>query len=451
MALPALALMDQAGFRSIEYLAGVVMDVCVRYLHEDPWERMRMVRARVHRTPLRMLGLSQFFGFSRVPADLVELFNKVCVEHGIDEFWVTASMNDVRTAETSIRSIQRLGRRVEGGIQFTISPVHTDEFFVQTAKEFVALGVDGLVLKDAGGLLTPERARSLVPKLVNVADPLPVYCHSHTVTGMGPAANLEAVEAGADAIWTCAAPLANGSSLPASDSMIKHLEWLGYDVGVDEEKIRQLSEYFARLARRHARPVGQPAEFDPAYYEHQMPGGMISNFRSQLRQLGLESRLEEVLAEMPRVREDLGWPNIQTPYSQFVGTQALLNVLYGRYAVVPDEVRRLVLGYWGKTPAPIQPEILDRVGRGEESVLDRSPSDLVPPIVEQFRRRNGPFRSESFLLLAILYMPDLLARVHAAGPIRTTEPNPAVETVRRVVANSDVRRIQIAYGRGASG
>lgn len=443
MSLPALPIMDEGGFRAIEYLSSVHVEVCVRYLRENPWERMKLFRQRVRRTPLRMLGVSQFFSFRRMPDDVIELFMKCCAEHGIDEFWVTASMNDVRTAEVSIRTCQALGLPVEGGIQFTISPVHTDEFFVRTAEQFVAMGVDGLVLKDAGGLLTPERARSLVPKLVAAANGLPVLCHSHCVTGMGPAANLAAIEAGASAIWTAAAPLANGSSLPSTDSTVKHLDWMGYDTGLDRVKVAEISAYFEDVARRHGKPTGQPAEYDPTYYVHQMPGGMISNFRAQLEQHGLENRIDEVLEEMPRVREDLGWPNIQTPYSQFVGTQALLNVLYGRYEVVPDEVRMLVLGYWGKTPGEIKPNILDKIGRGEEPVSER-PGALIPPVVEKFRKEHGPFRSDADLLLAILFMPNILQDMYNAGPISTVDDaGSIVDMVRQVAASPGIRKFHM--------
>ena len=298
---------------------------------------------------------------------MVELFTRTCAHNGVDEFWVTASMNDPRTAEVSIRTIRDLGRRVDGGIQFTLSPVHTDDFFVRVAEEFVTQGVDGIVLKDAGGLLTPERARSLVPRLVQAALGRPVICHSHCVTGMGPAANIEAINQGVSAIWTASAPLANGASLPSADSMARHLPALGYDVAVDPVKLAEVATFFERVARRHGKPFGRPAEYDPTYYDHQMPGGMITNFTAQLAQLGLQDRLPDVLDELPRVRKDLGWPNMQTPYSQFLATQALLNVLHGRYEVVPDEVRNLALGYWGRTPGPIDPDVLDRIAGGKRA------------------------------------------------------------------------------------
>jgi oxaloacetate decarboxylase alpha subunit len=446
MMLPILPVMDAAGFDSIETMATVHFDVCVRYLRENPFERMRIIREHLHRTLTRMLGMTHYLAISRVlPDDVVELFTRVCAESGTDIFWITASLNDARTAEFPIRLVRAMGLRVEGGIQFTVSPVHTDEFFVRTVRELVAMGVEGIVIKDAGGLLTPERAATLVPAVMAAAPGLPVIVHSHCVTGMGPAANLESIRAGASAIWTASHPLANGASMPSADSMVRSFEWLGYEHGVDPDALARMSDYFTQLARRIDQPLGRPAEYDPTYYAHQMPGGMVSNFRTQLEQLGLEDRLPEVLEELPQVREDLGYPNMQTPYSQFLTTQALLNVLHGRYEVVPEEVRNLALGYWGRTPGPVDPDVLDRVARGDQPI-DRRPGELVPPAVDRVRAELGPGATDEDVLLAILWMPNLIDGLRAAGPIRTTNPmqfSPIVDVVKE--AARGVRALSIVH------
>jgi oxaloacetate decarboxylase (Na+ extruding) subunit alpha len=390
--------------------------------------------------------MSQFFSISRVLSDdVVELFTRTCANNGVDEFWITASMNDTRTAEVGIRTVKSLGLRIDGGIQFTISPVHTDEFFKTVAREFIELGVDGIVLKDAGGLLTPDRAKTLIPLLVEVAGERPVICHSHCVTGMGPAANLEAIRAGVSAIWTATDPLANGASLPSGDSMARHLDWMGYSTGIDRAAMADVATFFAEVAARSGKPVGRPAEYDPAYYEHQMPGGMISNFKAQLAQLGLEARLDDVLAEIPQVREDLGWPNMQTPYSQFVATQALLNVLHGRYEVVPDEIRNLALGYWGRTPGPINPDVLDKVAGGAEPITVR-PGEVVPPTLDRVRAEQGPFKTDEDLLLAIFFMPSLLEELATAGPIKLGDPTAGsqlVDIVKSAAAGGSVRSFSL--------
>ena len=416
--LPILPAMDRAGFHSLEMMATVNMDVCVRFLEENPWDRIRMIRRQVRQTPLRMMGMALFFSISRVyPDEVVELFNASCARAGIEHMWVTAAMNDVRTAEVGIRSAREDGCRTEGAIQFTVSPVHTDEFFVQAAKDFLALGIDALIVKDAGGLLTPERAATLFPALRAVAGKVPIYCHSHCITGVGPAANLAAVEHGASAIWTATTPLANGPSLPADAATARSLEWLGRDAGVDPEALEEISAYFTAAAHREGRTLGQIAEYDPGHYVHQMPGGMLANFKAQLEQVGMGDRIDAVLEEMPRVRQEMGYPNVQTPFSQFIGTQALLNVIHGRYEIVPDEIRKYALGYWGRTPAPIDPDMFDRVSQGQEPVTER-PGALVPPVLDAIRREHGPFHTDEDLLMATLFMPHVLDDLRRAERAR---------------------------------
>jgi oxaloacetate decarboxylase alpha subunit len=446
MMLPILPLMDEAGYDAIEAYSTVHFDTAVRFLKEDPWERMRLIRERLKKTRTRILGMSQSFSISRVLSDdVVELFNRTCAKNGTDEFWITAALNDTRTAEVSIRTVKSMGLRADGGIQFTESPVHTDEFFANVAREFAAMGVDGIVIKDASGLLTPERARTLVPAIMVAAPGLPVICHSHCVTGLGPAANLEAVARGVSAIWTCAHPLANGSSLPSGDSMIRNLRFLGYDVAVDPEIQARVSEYWRQVATRHDKPMGEPAEYDPAYYQHQMPGGMISNFEAQLDQLGLRHRLPEVLEEIPQVRKDLGYPNMQTPYSQFLATQALLNVLHGRYEVVPDEVRNMALGMWGRPPGPVDPDVLDKIAKGQEPVAVR-PGSLIPPTVDRVRAELGSKVSDEDLLLSLFFMPQVLSDLKEAGPINLDDPlrgSALVELVRGVAAGGKVKSFSL--------
>ena len=447
MMLPILPKMDEVGYDAIETYSTVHFDTAVRFLKEDPWERMRLIRQRVKKTPIRILGMSQSFSISRVLSDdVVERFNRTCARNGTDEFWITAAMNDTRTAEVSIRAVKAMGLRADGGIQFTVSPVHTDEFFANVAREFVAMGVDGIVVKDASGLFTPERARTLIPAVMAAAPGLPVIVHSHCVTGMGPAANLEAVAEGASAIWTCSQPLANGSSMPSGDSMTRHLRWQGYDVDADPALQAEITEYWLKIAARHDKPIGQPAEYDPAYYAHQMPGGMISNFEAQLDQLGLRHRLPEVLEEIPQVRKDLGYPNMQTPYSQFLATQALLNVLHGRYEVVPDEIRNLALGYWGRTPGPVDPNVLDKVAQGREPITVRAGS-LVPPTVERARKELGSHVSDEDLLLSLFFMPQLMDDLRAAGPIRLDDPlagSPLVEVIRQAAAGKKIKSFSLS-------
>ncbi|WP_426246492.1 pyruvate carboxylase subunit B [Nocardioides sp. LHG3406-4] len=449
--LPILPVMDRAGYHSIEMMATVNMDVCVRFLGENPWDRIRLIRRQVRQTPLRMMGMAMFFSISRVyPDEVVELFNASCARAGIEHMWITAANNDVRTAEVGIRSAREAGLRTEGSIQFTVSPVHTDEFFAQASRDFIALGVDALIVKDAGGLLTPERAATLIPALKAVAGDVPIYVHSHCITGLGPAANLASVEHGASAVWTASTPLANGPSLPADASMARSLAWLGHDTGVDHEALEEISAYFTAAARREGRPLGQIAEYDPGIYVHQMPGGMLANFKAQLEQVSMGDRLDAVLEEMPRVRQEMGYPNVQTPFSQFIGTQALLNVIHGRYEIVPDEIRKYALGYWGRTPAPIDPDVFDRVSQGEEPVTER-PGALVPPILDDVRREHGPFHTDEDLLMATLFMPDVIENLRGAerakaqrAPLSMAQSGSIAELVREASRVKGARHVRIS-------
>lgn len=447
MMLPVLPVLDRAGFDAIECMGTAVMDSCVRFLKENPWARLRLLRERITHTPLQMISVCMGFsvGIGATADDVMDLFFRRCAANGIGRFFFMDGLNDIRNFAVCVRAAKAMGKTVLGGIVYSISPVHTDEHFVQKVKELVQLGVDFVVLKDPNGVLTPERVRTLVPAMQQAAGALPLICHSHCVTGLGPATNLEAVKWGASAIWTASKPLANGSSLPDTQSMVRHLRRPGYRVEVDDAALPEIAEHFRQVAQRHGKPVGHPAEYDPSYYEHQMPGGMISNFRAQLAQLGIGDRLDEVFHEIPAVRADLGWSLMVTPFSQVIATQAALNVLYGRYTVILDEVKKLALGYYGETPAPVDPNLVDRAGGGRPPITER-PGALIPPALDAFRAKHGPFASDEEMLLNYFFMPDHLRQLRAAGPIRTedtTSNGSIVELVREVARRGDVSRFEL--------
>lgn len=451
MFLPILPVLDRMGLTAVECMATVVMDACVRYLKENPWERLRLIRERVTHTPLGMMAGSVFSAGSGgiLPDDLSDLFIRTCARGGIGRFFFQDGLNDPRNLEVPIRAAKEEGAIVQAASTFSISPVHTDEHFVARIAHLKRLGADVIVLKDANGLLTPERVRTLVPALCEAAGETPVLCHTHCVTGLGPANSLEAVRHGASGVWLATAPLANGPSLPSTDTMVPHLHRMGFDTGLDEQAIAAVSEHFRGVAHRHGLPLGAPAEYDPSWYEHQIPGGMISNFRAQLAQLGIEDRFDEVLAEIPAVRQDLGWAIMVTPFSQIMATQAALNVLYGRYAVIPDEVRKLALGYYGRTPVPVDENLLDRVADGREPVTDR-PGEHIPHVLDRIRAEQGPFDSDEDLLLHALFRPDTLEEMYAAGAIDTREPprrGTLVDLVRQVAESGTVTSFSLV-GRG---
>ncbi len=449
MMLPILPALDRAGFDAVECMGTAVMDSCVRHLKENPWQRLAMLRDGLKHTPLQMIGLCIGFsvGKALMADDILELYWRRCAAGGIDRFFFMDGLNDIRNFEVPIRAVHAAGAKALGAVVYSISPVHTDEHFVQKTRELVEHGADILVLKDPNGILTPERVRTLAPAMKAAASGRPFYCHSHCVTALGPAVNLEAVRNGVDGIWTVSRALANGSSLPATDSMALHLRRAGHEVDLDLAAIQEIEDHFFAVARRHDKPIGKPVEYDPSFYEHQMPGGMISNFRVQMAELGLESKLEEVFEEIPAVREDLGWALMVTPFSQVIGTQAALNVLYGRYKVTLNEVDQLALGYYGQTPAPVSPELLDDVARrtGKQPIAER-PGLTLEPVLDRFRRENGPFASDEEMFLEYLFMPEHVAALRAAGPMALDEPvytASLVDLVREVARHKDVKHFHL--------
>lgn len=449
MMLPALQALDRAGHDAIECMGTAVMDSCVRYLKENPWERLRLLKSGIRHTPLQMISIALGFSVGKaiMPDDVLELFLLRCCAGGIDRLFLMDGLNDMRNFEVPVRAMHKGGGKVLGAVVYSISPVHTDAHFVEKTRELYDMGCDMLVLKDPNGVLTPERVRTLLPAMKSAAPGRPFYCHSHCVTGLGPATNLEAVAVGADGIWTATRALANGFSLPATSSMARHLRDAGYETGIDEASTRFIESHFYDVARRHDKPVGVPAEYDPAIYKHQMPGGMMSNFRAQLAQVGLANRLQEVFDEIPAVRADLGWALMVTPFSQVIGTQAMLNVLYGRYKVVLKEVEQLVLGYYGRTPAPVSQALLDDVARrtGKQPITVR-PGLTLGEELATFRREKGPFASDEELLLEYIFMPDHLRSLREAGPMRLEdqpEARTVLDLVRQVAARKDITHFSL--------
>lgn len=409
MLLPILHRMDQAGFEAIDLVGGAVFDVCVRYLREDPWERMWLASQRCRRTPLNVWSRGQsLFTFELFSDDVVDLTIKTCAANGIRRFTCYDALNDIRNIALSIKAAKASGMLASGQVVYNLSPVHTDEYFGRKAREIVALGADSLGLKDPSGLLTPERARTLIPVLREAARSKPLELHTHCRSGLGELALLEGVALGVDVVHTGVRPLASGDALPDCDYVCSHLRRQGYAIPVDESVLRSMERHFTSVALEYDKPFGQPQRFDPFLYRHQVPGGMISNLRSQLHDLGMSDRLGEVLEEAAQVRQELGYPILVSPFAQFIVTQSVVNVVSGqRYATIPDEVARYVLGEYGEVAGPIASVVLDRVetmtGRAE-SVRHRA-AEYLPPRLEALRKERGPFQSDGDLLLAAFYQP----------------------------------------------
>lgn len=418
--LPVAERMDRAGFAQIDLAGTIQFDVCVRYLKEDPWERVRLMRERVRNTPLRALVRSKnIVAFDVLPVDIIELWVERLVANGFRVVGSFDGLNDVDNMLATIDVAKRLGVAAFGALSYSVSPVHTDALYVRTAKDLVQRGkVDAIMLKDAGGLLTVDRIRTLVPAIKKVIGNIPLEIHSHCLTGLAPLVYLEAVKLGADQLHTSIAPLANGPAQPATQTIARNLRGMAYAVNVDDALLDEVGEHFRRIAEQEGKPLGVPMEYDAFHYEHQMPGGMLSNFKSQLDHAGLSHKFGELLDECARVRCELGYPIMITPFAQLVGTQAVLNVVHGeRYRVVPDEIKKYALGYYGKLLAPVEEEVLDRiVGNGSKSIPlhPEAPEPGVPAL-----RKKYPNASDDERLLRYMFAGSQVDDMLAAGPLRT--------------------------------
>lgn len=451
MMLPIAPILDRLGFEAIDLVGGAVFDVCVRYLLEDPWERMRIMSRVVTKTPLIVMTRGQsLFTFEFFPDDVVELTAKLIAANGIRYHTPYDALNDIRNLEIPVRAAKAAGLYVAAGIVYTISPVHTDEYYAGKARELIRLGVDAVFLKDPSGLLKPERVQTLIPVLRTAVGATPLQLHTHCLTGLGPICALDAVRLGVDTVHTATSVLAHGASQPPTEWVARNARRMGFEVSLDVDGLKPVADHFRYVAAREGKPLGRVAEYDPFHYEHQIPGGMISNLKSQLRDIGLEHRLDEILEESARVRRELGYPIMVSPFSQFVATQAVLNVIQGeRYATVPDEIRKYVLGYYGQLAAPVDPNVLDRI-IGKEQPVTARPGELLAPALERVRRERGPFASDDDRLLAVFYNPEQYQKLVNARPIKTDYPvarTPLLTLVKELAARRDIASVKLVRKR----
>ena len=385
--LPIAEKIDEVGFFSLEMWGGATFDVCIRFLGEDPWERIRQLKKRIKKTPLQMLLRGQnIVGYHNYPDDVVIKFVEKAAENGIDIFRVFDALNDVRNVETAIKTVKRVGAFAEGTICYTISPVHTIEHYLEIAKQLAELECDSICIKDMAGILAPQPAYELVSAIKKEVG-LPVHLHCHSTSGMAMMTYLKACEAGVDIIDTAFSPLAWGTSQPPVESIVAALKGTPYDPGLDMGLLVEIAEYFRELREKYFDPlhlINPKAErVDPSILIHQIPGGMFSNLISQLKEQNALHRLKEVLEEVPRVRKELGYPPLVTPTSQLVGSQAVFNVLSGkRYSIVPKEVKDYVKGFYGRPPAPID-EKIKKLIIGDEKPITCRPADMLEPFLDK--------------------------------------------------------------------
>ncbi len=387
--LPALEALDKIGYRSLECWGGATFDACLRFLDEDPWERLRTLKKHMPNTPLQMLFRGQnMLGYRHYADDLVEYFVQKSVANGIDVIRIFDALNDIRNLQTSIDAAKKeKGAHVQVAISYTTSPVHDIAYFVGYAKQLEEAGADSICIKDMAGLLLPQTTYDLVKALKENVK-LPIQLHSHFTAGIADMVMLKGIEAGADVIDTALSPLAMGTSHPATESMVAALKGTPYDTGLDLQALTEISAYFKTLRHKYlANGLLDPKmlEVDTNALIYQVPGGMLSNLVSQLKKMGAEDKLQAVLEEVPRVRKDSGYPPLVTPSSQIVGTQAVFNVMSGeRYKMVTKEFRGLVRGEYGRTAVPIDPAFQKKIIGDEEPITCR-PADLLAPELDATR------------------------------------------------------------------
>ncbi len=394
--------LDRAGFKCIDFTTSTHMAISVRYHREDPYEKIRLARQLIPNTPLIFMTTGmRFITWEPAPRAIIRLAMRVVVRHGIRRIQIVEPMNNMAALlEAATIAREEGAEQVVAGLVYSISPVHTDEFYVRCAAELAGARdlIDTVYIKDPSGLLTPERVQTIVPALQRALGDMPLEIHSHCNMGMAPLCYLRAAELGVGTVHTAIPPLAEGTSLPSVYRTVANLRELGFEVEIDLEPLSQVSEYLHKLARRKGYPIGQPLEYDVSYYRHQVPGGMITTLKRHLAEAGAAHRFQEVLEEIVRVRAELGYPIMVTPYSQLVATQALLNLeSRERYEKVPDEVIKYVLGRFGPPPAPIDPAVQERVlGLPRARELD---VPVPEPSLEELRRQFGGTISDEELLL----------------------------------------------------
>ena len=406
-----LETMDKAGFYSVECWGGATFDVCLRFLNEDPWERLRKIRAKMPNTKLQMLLRGQnILGYKHYSDDVVRRFVRAAVKNGIDIIRIFDALNDVRNLEQAIKSTKKYGGMVEGTLSYTISPIHDEEYFVKLAKELEQMGADVICIEDMANLLLPSAAYSLVKRLKKTVS-VPIHLHTQNTTGTGDMVYLMAAMAGVDIVDTALSPLANGTSQPATESLVATLKGTSRDTGLDLNKMSEAAVHFRKVAAK----LQEQGSLDPKVLRvdtntllYQVPGGMLSNLISQLKQAGKEDKYYDVLAEIPRVREDYGYPPLVTPSSQIVGTQAVMNVIMGeRYKTFTKESKAMLRGEYGKLPGTVNEEVRAKAGIAPQDVITCRPADLLEPEVEKYREEFKDIAKSDEDVLSLALFPQV--------------------------------------------
>jgi oxaloacetate decarboxylase (Na+ extruding) subunit alpha len=449
MMLPIASRMDQIGFKSMDFIATSHFLKCVRELREDPWERIRLISKKITKTSLTLMMGHSIKTFELTPFSVIKLWMERIVANGIKRVQLMDASNDLsfRIPEC-VQLAKDAGLEVAMALIYSYSPRHTDEHYAQGTRDAVKLNVDVIYLKDSGGLLTPERVQTLIPTILKNSNGIPVELHSHCTTGLAPLVYLEAVKLGIKTLHTAIPPLANGSSQPSVLNILRNLRFLGYTSTIDEEAIKPISDHFRYIAKRERLPIGSPIEYDYYQYMHQVPGGVISNLKHQLSGLKMGHQLEEVLKEVVQIRKELGYPIMVTPFSQFVVSQAAMNIMVGeRYKRVSDEVIKYTLGFWGKEASSlVDPNIKDKIlslPRAKE-LLNWEPPQ---PSLREIREKLGGLgvSDDELLLRFLIQEEEIKAMRSVLGPVKEyfTARNPVVVLIHELCKQKNSNYISI--------
>ncbi len=403
--------LDDAGYYSLECWGGATFDSCLRYLNEDPWERLRKIKAKVKKTPLQMLLRGQnLLGYKHYPDDVVRLFIRKSAENGMDIFRIFDALNDFRNIEVCIDEVKKCGKHAQGCICYTTSPVHTIEKYVEMCKELESMGVDSIAIKDMAGICSPKEAYDLIKAIKGANIKVPLFFHTHHTTGMGPMTLLKAVEAGVDGIDCAISTMAGGTSQPATETMAYTLKQFGYDSGLDMDKLKEIADFFVPVRKKFLdngtlNPTVMGIKADILKY--QVPGGMLSNMIANLKDMNALDKFDEALAEIPAVRKDMGYPPLVTPLSQMVGNQAVQNVLLGeRYKNISKEIKAYLRGEYGRAPGEVSQELIDRCWKPEEIVKGRF-ADTLEPVFEKTKAELGKRARSDEDVLSYIAFPQV--------------------------------------------
>ena len=454
MALPVADVLDRTGFSVVDFAGSSHMEVLLKYKRENPWEGLDLLRAAIHRTPMRGgMRANACISFGVSPDALMDLWMRRLNEHGVRSYWIYDVLYGIDNFARLAKVAKEYGSEVVGTVFYTISPVHSDEYLAAKAAEIAAVPeIDGILFYDTAGVLEVERLRTLLPKIVAAAAPKPVEIHANNLMGTSGLTYVEAVKHGIKVLHTASRSMANGPSTPSTESVVRNLELMGWDHGLDTSLLAPVEEHFRAVGKAAGYLVDQVSEYDLFNVTHQVPGGMVGTLKAQLEQHGMTHRLDEVLAETGRVREELGWPVMATPLSQLVGTQAVLNVVSGeRYQLVPDQVVAYTAGHYGEPPAPIDAAVMELIMATDNAarVLANPPEQ---PTLEELRERHGtgPGEDDLLILRALIPEPDIAA-MQAAGPVQRDYPLLAaeVEEIRNLIGTVKSSYVRVATERWA--